>query len=80
MNGTRTSALLDFGSGTSFASFAELWNYLVHNGWQSVRGRVSAGVRRSGGILLGSRAGHCVTWRCSATGSTKRSRLCCDQV
>lgn len=39
-NPKRAGVLLDFGQGTSFASFAELWNYLVHNGWHTVPGKV----------------------------------------
>lgn len=39
MNPKRTGVLLDFGTGTSFASFAELWEYLRHNGWATLRGK-----------------------------------------
>ncbi|CAN0241684.1 unnamed protein product, partial [Hapterophycus canaliculatus] len=39
MNPRRTGVLLDFGTGTSFASFAELWNYLRHNGWATMPGK-----------------------------------------
>ncbi|CBN76056.1 hypothetical protein Esi_0292_0015 [Ectocarpus siliculosus] len=39
MNPKRTGVLLDFGTGTSFASFAELWNYLRHNGWATLPGK-----------------------------------------
>lgn len=40
MNPKRTGVLLDFGMGTSFASFAELWDYLRHNGWATMPGKV----------------------------------------
>ena len=36
----RPGVLLDFGTGTSFSSFAELWNYLLHNGWATSPGKV----------------------------------------
>lgn len=39
MNPKRTGVLLDFGAGTSFASFAELWDYLRHNGWAILPGK-----------------------------------------
>lgn len=39
MNPKRTGVLLDFGTGTSFASFAELWDYLRHNGWATLPGK-----------------------------------------
>eukprot|EP00752_Nemacystus_decipiens_P006432 g5794.t1 len=39
MNPKRTGVLLDFGTGTSFASFAELWDYLRHNGWGTLPGK-----------------------------------------
>lgn len=39
MNPRRTGVLLDFGTGTSFASFAELWDYLRHNGWATLPGK-----------------------------------------
>lgn len=39
MNPKRAGVLLDFGTGTSFASFAELWNYLLHNGWSTAPGK-----------------------------------------
>lgn len=39
MNPKRTGVLLDFGMGTSFASFAELWDYLRHNGWATLPGK-----------------------------------------
>ncbi|CAM9335723.1 unnamed protein product [Sphacelaria rigidula] len=38
-NPRRPGVLLDFGQGTSFASFAELWNYLLHNGWRAAPGK-----------------------------------------
>lgn len=36
----RAGVLLDFGTGTSFSSFAELWNYLLYNGWTTAPGKV----------------------------------------
>lgn len=36
----RDGVLLDFGTGTSFASFAELWHYLKTNGWNTAPGKV----------------------------------------
>lgn len=51
MNPKRTGVLLDFGTGTSFASFAELWDYLRHNGWATMPGKVRALAGRCFGLL-----------------------------